>query len=144
MLSKRRNLENYAQNVLRAQLCKAMGKQYSNLAIGITFLLASVVTVFAWVAWRESAVAIDLALYVIGFSLMGVWSLYQSRYWLRVEQTIRGKISEIMAELRQPGEPERDPDHFAIKAFDSGEFSKSLLRLFKEEPLLVFPQPDAV
>lgn len=144
MLSKRRNLEDYAQNVLRAQLCKAKGEQYSHLAIATTFLLASFVTVLVWVAWRESVVANDLSLYVVGFSLMGAWSLYRWRHWSQVEQTIRDKISDIMVELRQPGEPERDPDHFAVKAFDSGEFSWGLLQLFKEEPLLVFPQSDAI
>ena len=95
MLSKRRNLEDYAQNVLRAQLCKAKGEQYSHLAIATTFLLASFVTVLVWVAWRESVVANDLSLYVVGFSLMGAWSLYRWRHWSQVEQTIRDKISDI-------------------------------------------------
>lgn len=146
MISNRRALENYAQNVLRPNLCKARSQQVYHLFYVTLFGLSAWVCILA--AWAFTDGFVCLVLYFIAFIVSLPTCIYSPRleYWQRTEKNIRARLDQVMDELIEPGEPSKGPEDFALpietSAFDAKFFSLGLLSLFKAEPELVFPSPS--
>lgn len=146
--TRRKALEDYAQNVLRANKCKARHVQFKQTVYAAAF--AVIVLVCFWGAWKhrtDSALQYEGLLIAIGCALMAHVCLQRKRYWIHVEQGIQSRLDQIMDELRKPGEPTLSPGDLAISIaesiFDEPSFSPGLDWAFKEEPALVFPSPSS-
>lgn len=147
--TRRKALEDYAQNVLRANRCKARHMQFKQTVYAAAFAL--IVLVCCWGVWRhgkDSALQYEGLLISIGCSLMAHACLQRRRYWRRVEKGIQSRLDQIMDELTKPGEPTLSPGDLAVSIvesiFDEPSFSSGLDWAFKDEPELVFPSSELV
>lgn len=146
--TRRKALENYAQNVLRANKCKARHMQLKQTVYAVAFTV--IVLVCFWGVWRhrrDSALQCEFAAMAGVCLLMILVDLKRLRYWRHVEHSIQSRLDQIMDELRKPREPELGPGDLAISItesiFDEPSFSPGLDWMFKEEPALVFPSPSS-
>jgi hypothetical protein len=148
-LNRRKQLEDYAQNVLRAQLCQAKGEQFTFLALGLVLLLGCFLS--CWIGWlnrsdRKTIVHIEYWFWILGFGFSSALAFRRARYWRHTELLIRSHIDEILASLSRPGEPDKEPSDFKVQIVESveemGEFSFFRQKMFRQEPLIVFPRPE--
>ena len=146
-MSKRRELENYAQNVLRPNLCKAKDMQIHNLSTA--FLCVCVIIVLSGLWLILPSPNEGFVVLVCGFhvAVVAMIALFRLRYWRQVELLILDRIAQIMVELQKPGEPEKEPADFAVSmvelSFERTQYVDLLLNRFRRQPELVFPSPSA-
>lgn len=142
MISKRAELENYAQNVLRPNLCRAQEQYIKHTFLCLTSFLIMFVCIWICIHTNKS-------LLLLSFSFLWYIPYYfcyhRGLYWRKTEKDIRECINQIMIELNKPGEPSKGPNNFTVtivdSVFDWKEFTSTLRDIFKKEPLLVFPNP---
>jgi hypothetical protein len=146
--TRRKQLEDYAQNVLRAQMCQARGEQFTYLALGLALLLGCFLSF--WIGWlnrsdRKTIIHIEYWVWILGYGFSSALAFRLVRYWRETELLIRSRIDEILALLSRPGEPDKEPDDFKVQIVESveemAEFSSFRQTMFRQEPLIVFPQP---
>lgn len=145
-MSKRRELEDYAKNVLRPNLCKTRSHHINSLANALVY--ACMASCIAGFCLTLPSPGTSLSYLFVGVPVVFfVAMLSRVWYWRRAERVIRGQLDQLMAELRKPGEPEKGPMDFAMSTielpFEREEYTDLLLYRFKREPELVFPSPPS-
>lgn len=139
---KRTELENYAQNVLRPTLSKA--KIQSELFTACYLFCAIIYIIGLLDIWVVFPRTISTAIRDAFLICTGVY-MYRRRYWKNLRQTAENHIREIMIELSNPLGPVRGPSDFPINVstsiLDEGVSPSFYFKLFKEDPLLEFPNP---
>lgn len=139
-MSKRRALEDYAQNVLRPLLIKAKEQQIQHRQF-IEVLLGLEIMIFLFGCTLRDPVRLEFHVIVYGLAWTSAVAIWYKMKWENLEFLTRKKIQDVMDVLKEPGEPLMEPIDFSVPFLEISVFSPMLDKMFKEEPLLEFPLP---